>query len=337
MSAPSAARCAPAWDAEEQRLAEPVFAAIDACRMPRRSADGKAVVLRLGDAEWFRTGNAGGPPIVLARQLFNALGFDEDRLLAWRIEHKLVQALAIERYRSGVMPVTHGLARVAASRAARDRGLRRALGEMFPGGYYAKTALGDMSGGSPDSDRTDALVASAETGAAREVTQLTDEDAIVQERVAFDREYRVHSFEDRVVPTLSFLRYGGEIVGERDAPNAFVQSVLDALPDGLVGATMLGWDVARVAGGRFAIIEVNVAGHHRYYNPGFQCSGFFHVPGWGRLCMARLMHHLESARGMRIEIVADRPGWPENEFYADMDERRAWLRAAAAQTAGVTG
>ncbi|MEA2720294.1 MAG: hypothetical protein QOJ39_2158 [Candidatus Eremiobacteraeota bacterium] len=316
------------WSVDEVRLIEPLCASMDAVHLARRTADGTSVVLRLSEAERLRTGNAGGPNIVFVRHLYDALGFDEHRLLGWRLEHKLVQALVIEHYRPGAMPVTRGLARLRASALNGD--LRGALQAAFPGGHYAKTALGDSSGGPDGRDRTDDLVAAAEAVPARAVADLTGEETIVQERLPMEREYRVHSFEDRVVPTLSFLRYGGEIVGERDAPNAFVQSVLDAFPPALVSGTTLAWDIARTAEDRFAVIEMNVAGNHRYDNPGFQCSAFFHLRGWARLCVPRLLHDLSGARGMRFEIIADRPAWPEHEFYADIAERYASLRAIAA-------
>lgn len=292
--------------------------------MPRRTADGESVVLRLSEAERLRSGNAGGPAIVFMRQLYDVLGFDEHRLLEWRVEHKLVQALVVNHYRAGAMPVTRGLAHLRASSPHEQ--LRDALEAAFPDGYYAKTALGDSSGAPEGNDRTESLIEAAQSYAARPVTDLTGEETIVQERVPIEREYRVHSFEDRVVPALTFLRYGGEIVGERDAPNAFVQSVLDALPAALVSGTTLGWDVARTAQTRFAIIEMNVAGTHRFYNPGFQCSGFFHLRGLGLLCVARLLHHLNRDRGMSFEIVADRPDWRGNQFYADVAERYESLR-----------
>ncbi len=315
------------WDAGELRLVEPVCAAIDAVRVPRSTADGKAVVLRLSEAERLRSGNAGGSQIVFTRHLCAALGFDEHRLLDWRLEHKLVQALVVNRYRPGAMAVTRGLARLRGPAPRVE--LRSAIAAAFAGGFYAKTALGDSSGGDYGARRSEDVVDAAASQEPRAVTSLTAEESIVQELVPVEREYRVHSFEDRVVPALSFLRYGGEIVGERDAPNAFVQSVLDALPAALVSGTMLAWDVARTAAGRFAVIEMNVAGTHRFYNPGFQCSGFFHLPGWARLCVPRLLLHLEGERRMRFEIVADRPAWPEHDFYVDVAERYASLRDSA--------
>jgi hypothetical protein len=323
-----------AWGADELRLVEPLCARIDATRMPRRTADGASVVLRLSDAERLRSGNAGGPFIVFMRQLYDAIRFDEHRLLEWRLEHKLVQALVVNRYCPGAMPPTRGLARMRAS--VPEGELRGGLTAAFPAGYIAKPALGDSSGGPDGVDRTESLVAAAQAAqmralgdrtATRTLADLTADEAIVQERLAIDREYRVHSFEDRVVPTLSFLRWGGEIVGERDAPNAFVQSLLDALPAALVSGTTLGWDVARTAQGRFAVVETNVAGVHRFFNPGFQCSGYFHLSYWAPVCVPRLLHHLERDRGMRVEIVADRPGWPEHAAYATIAERYADLRA----------
>ena len=67
--------------------------------------------------------------------------------------------------------------------------------------------------------------------------RIEDEAWIVQEKVRIEKEYRVHSIEDRVIDDLTLLRYGtGDIPGERDAPNTFVQRLLDRLPGDLVVA-----------------------------------------------------------------------------------------------------
>jgi hypothetical protein len=134
------------------------------------------------------------------------------------------------------------------------------------------------------------------------------------------KEYRVHSLEDQVVEDLTFLRYGrGNIPGERDAPNAFVQSVLDRLPAGVVAGSLFGWDVALVRNGAFRIIEMNPTGVHPVHRPGFQCSGFFQDPDWGASLVARLLRFIERRRQVKILIRTDASAdCSEARFYADV-------------------
>ena len=123
---------------------------------------------------------------------------------------------------------------------------------------------------------------------------LTDEEFIVQERQDIRREYRVHTIEDRVIEDLTVHRHQGSVKpGERDGPNGYVQRMLDALPAGITSGSNLGWDVALLEDGSFAVIEVNIGGIHTVYNPGFHASGFFHHRVYGAIYSARLLLFLE--------------------------------------------
>lgn len=90
---------------------------------------------------------------------------------------------------------------------------------------------------------------------------------------------------------------------EKDAANQFVQSILDALPDGVVGQTIYGWDVGLKPYGSFVVFEANIAGIHLEFEPGFHFSGFFLNSSRGPLFAARLLLFLESAYGTTITIA----------------------------------
>jgi hypothetical protein len=243
---------------------------------------------------------------VLVRQLLLLLGFDERRHLPWRLEHKLVQALVMHSYLPGIMPATSGLNAFLVSEDPTS---------IHRGGYFVKTALGDSSGEA--TNRAEAIpLGLREQPAPR---SLLDEKHIVQERIPIAREYRVHSLEDVVIDDLTFRRYeGGSIPRERDAPNAFVQSVLDRLPDGIAGGSLLAWDIALTPDGSFIVIEVNFSGFHPVFNRGFHCSGYFHDPNWGACDTARLLNHVARTDQVEVLVRADAPEHPvENRFYAD--------------------
>lgn len=282
------------WSDLEIHQAAAIIAAIDSFTTPRHLADSiLAVRIAVSEINGLSDGVWGSFPVTFIRHLYRELGFDEHRVFNWRLEHKLIQALVLHHYAPGCIPATRGLA-------------------GWSGPVFLKPALGDSSG-----DRQPIL--------------LQDETFIVQERIPIAREYRVHTLEDRVVDDLTFHRYGkGDIPGERDAPNAFVQSVLDRLPNAIVAGSLCAWDIARTPQSGFLVIEVNFSGFHPVFNRGFQCSGWFHDSEWGALSTARLVRFLEDRCGIAVSIAADRPDLEiPNRFYAGVDRSRQLLRNGA--------
>jgi hypothetical protein len=315
----------PRWlQAELQQIAL-VTTAVDRCAVPRRRRRLTAPLeLSLSAAIPLLDGLGAGTRAVLVRQFLQGLGFDERRFLPWRLEHKLIQALVLQSYLPGLVPVTRGLH--ACVTGIERAALREFLNAEFPGGFLIKTALGEASGESRNGDRSEEVLRTLVEGTRTAVPRhLIDEEYIVQERVWIETEYRVHTLEDRVVEDLTFHRFGfGSIPGERDAPNAFVQSLLDRSPDGIVGGSLLAWDIALTHAGRFVIVEVNFSGYQPAYNPGFHCSGFYHDATWGACDTARLLNHVALLDGVDVIVHADAPDHPlENRFYADA---AAWQR-----------
>jgi amino acid adenylation domain-containing protein len=146
----------------------------------------------------------------------------------------------------------------------------------------------------------------------------------VQERIEIAREYRVHTLEDRVIPDLTFRRYAPEHtdVLERDDPNAFVQTLLDALPAAFVKDTLCGWDVALDTHGRWRVIECNYSGRHLHFKPGFHCSGFFQVPRWDSSSIVSLARFAAERHHLTIDVIPD-------TVMVD-DERAMYARVARA-------
>jgi hypothetical protein len=304
----------------EAELVAPLLRQIDLYAGPRRRAPiGGEIGLRLSDAIPLLPEIAATSRALITRQAVTAMGFDVRRLCPWRLEHKLLQAHVFRHYCPESIPDTCGLDRLM--QAVEPDGLRRALADRFPAGFVIKTALGDCSGSRID-ERTEAALAWMETGARYMpgAGTLLDEEFIVQQRECIRNEYRVHTVEDRVIEDLTVHRHEGTVSpGEREDPNRYVRGMLDRLPAGITAGSILGWDVARLDDGGFATIEVNIGGIHAVYNPGFHASGFFHHQHYGAIYSARLLLFLERAYNCRIQVIADAPDFPEeNYFYSEV-------------------
>lgn len=307
----------PQWNCEEVAQSGLWAREIEQFTLPRRRrVNGPVVRLTLSNAIPLLTGLAGNRRALAIRQLFHVFGFDEYRQLRWRLEHKLVQALILRHYCPKAIPVTHGLSKYRAVDRSR---FRRSLHEAFPDGFYIKAALSDSTGEREVCDRTHLILAAIESGqeSLRECA-ITEEDLIVQERVPMLKEYRVHSLEDRVIEDCTFRRYGrGNIPGERDAPNAYIQAILDRLPDALVAGSLYGWDVGLTANHEFRVIEANPSGIHPVYKPGFHCSGFYHDIEWGANITARLLRFIECADHVKVVVEPNTEEHPDlYKFYS---------------------
>jgi hypothetical protein len=304
----------------EDELAAPLIGQIDQFSGLRRRGpvDGD-LELRLSDAIQLLPQIAASSRALMLRQVLLALGFDERRLTAWRLEHKLAQAHVFRHYCPDSLPLTSGLDRLV--QAANPRDLRKLLSEGFPAGFVIKTTLGDTSG-NQILDRTEAALVWMESGGRYMpgAGRLTDEEFIVQELKNIRREYRVHTIEDRVIDDLTVHRHQGSVgPGERKGPNEYVQRVLDSMPAGITSGSNLGWDVALMQDGSFTAIEVNIGGMHTVYHPGFHSSGFYHHKHYGAIYSARLLLFLERTYRCRISVIADAPEYYDEQwFYSEV-------------------
>jgi hypothetical protein len=301
-------------------MISPLLAEIDAFAGPRRRPPLNCdLELALSAAIPLLNDLAASTRALPTRQLLRALNFDERRLGEWRLEHKLVQALVFRHYSPESLPVTCGFDDLV--QGVEARGFRDLLRARFPRGYVIKTALGDGSSNDCDA-RTEAALKWMESGA-RTVpvsNSPTDEEFIVQERLAIRHEYRVHTVEDRVIEDLTVRRHAGAVgPGERSGPNAYVQSILERLPAGITAGSILAWDVALTVSGSISVVEVNIGGIHTVHNPGFHSSGYYHHKHYGSVYTARLLKFIERTHDCRIGLIPDAPDYPvENAYYADV-------------------
>jgi len=260
---------------------------------------------------------------LIIRQLLAKFGFDEHRVFQWRLEHKLVQAVLLNHYAPGCVPVTCGLGRFV-SKA--EGNLRCSIEDAFPAGYVIKEALGHSSGERGVMDRTEEALASIGDCAIPE--RLWDEQWLLQQRIPIEKEYRVHSIEGDVIPDLTFHRFGsGNIPGERDGPNRYVSELLRKLPDAVVGGSLLAWDIALTPAGELVVIEVNFSGYHPVCGEGFQCSGYYQDVPWGASMIARLLRFVEDTDGVSIQLDINlKTPSRERDFYAEVIRWREMLR-----------
>jgi hypothetical protein len=316
------------WLQRDVEEAAAIAESIRAVDVPRRGPRQERITIRLSESGPFHKNLSSTYRAVPIRQLSHLMGLDEHRPFLWRLEHKLVQALVLDQLCPGHVAVTLGLGRYAAGIHKND--LRGKLHEEFTlWGFYLKPSMGDSSGERPVIDDSHVILKDIELGKIRlgNPVAITDEAWLLQRRLSIKNEYRVHSIEDRVIDNLTYNRYGrGDIPRERDAPNAYIQGVLDRLPAGFVGGSLLGWDVAWL-GDRFGIVEVNFCGFHPVFRRGYQCSGYYQDWEWGASMTARLLRFLERADGIRIDVEADdrqNPGW---WFYNKLSKWMPLLRA----------
>ncbi len=314
------------WIEAEIEEAGRLIAKIEGVSLPRQSPNPGKIVLRLSRATPFLIGMRSTFRALPVRQLSAILGFSENRVFEWRLDHKLVQALVLNHYLCGAIPVTCGLRRFAGYERG-DTVASRAAFE-FDGRYVIKAVLGHSSGEKGNFDIPPSIFGEAAHFNGSGPIRISDETFIIQERIPIEKEYRVHSIETDVVEDMTFHRFGtGNIPGERDRPNAFVQGLLNCLPSGIVNGSLLGWDVALTAGDEFQVVEVNFSGCHPVHLPGFHCSGFYQDVDWGASMIARLFRYLEEVRGLEIQVVADVPEQSaERDFYGEVNRWRDRFR-----------
>jgi hypothetical protein len=313
---------------DERAWLDDLAARIEAVRLPRRrprfATTVPALVFQDDPLRREVTGTVG---VYMVRALWHALGFNEHRKLSWRLEHKLVQARIFDRYLRGEFPASWGV------RALVRLGLGdRLLDGLFSRRLFAKEALGHLSGDYGEAEAThDVLPWLLDRGKPPPPGTPLEEEWLVQERIPVEREYRVHSLEDQVLPEMTFPRYGPcPEPADRDEVNAYVASVLARLPDALVGESLYAWDIARQPDGRWRVIEVNLAGFHPVFERGFQVSGFFQYHPHGPPLLTSLARQIEATYNVALKLSDDWAGEPNRHALYLRLFRHYWERPPVA-------
>lgn len=297
------------WNTSELTAIRPILNALEQETVGRNVGVRNTILeLSLSAASALANG-CPSPGAQLVRHVCAAMGFNESRLTNLRLEHKLVQALVLSRYCREAIPVTHGVG--SALEGVASSSARRFLSSQYPpSSVFIKRALNYGSAERKDADAREECLAALDKGEDVSVVEkgLEGEVYILQERVEIAKEFRIHTVEGNVAADLTYRRYrGGGTPSEREAVNAFVQEVLDRLPDALVSGVVAAWDVASTPEGQFRVVEVNVTGWHSVYVPGFHCSGYFQGR-WAAPAMAKLAVELERRYGVTFAILRPEEG-----------------------------
>lgn len=241
------------------------------------------------------------------RHILSKIGFDEKRVFDWRVEHKLVQALILQKYCGSAVPVSCGLNSLLLNCGYSS--LSQLLSVRHSSDLILKRTLGYNSDPDQSHELNRAIIIDAihcyESGNLPEVG-LEGERFIVQQRVPIESEYRVHTIEDKVIAGITY-RKGNRIngaSGDCAGANSFVRNMLDRLPNALVKDTLCGWDVVYTYNREWRIIEINYAGFHPVFEQGFHCSGYFQDLNWGFARTAELLHFIEKEYAVQITLMA---------------------------------
>jgi len=269
-------------------------------RLPRRHSLVEATIHvdRLAvDAAAIETSDTRAAAVV--RVILTALGFDEHRLLTLRLEQKW-PAYRIFAERCGMpMPRTSALS-VYVRASANPEELHRLLTADFGDDYVIKPVVGAGSGDNGTYDhRADLQMVFREPAG-------TVETHIVQESVRLLRELRIHTIEDRLMPGLTFPRYGRDAVDAKtlDAVERFAAGQLDALPNELIFDSLYGWDIAQTPAG-WTVIEINPTGFHPVWCRGYQTTGFVQEGSDAIANLALLIDAIQTLYAVPIHLAND--------------------------------
>lgn len=275
-------------------------------------------VITTTDADRLSKNLSDCPGALMVRRVLEHLQYDENLPFRWKMDHKLIQYLVLANYIPELLPKTTGL--IYAYHQANEKPLKQYLTEMWQGGFVVKCSRGS------NSERTAVLESSATMLNSPHATVLMktglppvpldrvftlydgnpeSEAFVVQEKIDFNREFRVHTFDRSIIPSLTVCGFGGTALGrarrdEQVYVETVVEDALKRLPDGLCSNLLSGWDVGMDASGRVHIFEINYTGNfppcraglqcdgssydaqlsirenHPVCRPGFQCSGILH-------------------------------------------------------------
>jgi hypothetical protein len=237
------------------------------------------------------------------RYMMQRIGLNESRLTGLRLEHKLLHNILLRNYCPDAFPTSVGLSEALENGAGEDPADR--LAKIFPEGFCIKAALGAGSPRGVVDSRNLSILAEIRSGQLllNSSNTVLEEKWIVQARIDVDVEYRVHTLEDRVISRLTYRYRNTDLELHRAQAEAFVVGVLRRLPAGLIKDSFCGWDIALTKDNRFMVIEINYAGLHTVYRPGYQCSGSLENGPKSPANFALLVAHVQREYGLDVRCL----------------------------------
>jgi hypothetical protein len=250
------------------------------------------------------SGNIGA---LFVRFLLRQLNLDESHVFRWRLEDKFRQYQIIDYYSTNSMPETIALSEILFE----IDGINKAT-DLCNNGFFLKSNFGFGSGRNYSYDKTDDLNRIAQL---YQFQENIGEQWILQRKLVFNEEFRIHTFGRDVIYGLSFLTEGKTPVRFREA-EIFLIDTLKKLPNTLLNGTLIGWDIGITDNDDFIIIEANITGFHPIYYRGFQTSGFFGDNLYGPILCACLNNYFKYKYNVGIGSI-DNALLASNMFFQD--------------------
>lgn len=250
------------------------------------------------------SGNIGA---FLIRSILHQLNIDEHHVLRWRLENKYRQYQIINHYFPQAIAQTFSFAQLL----NQHNGVQT-IRELCEDGFFVKSTLGHRSGIKKNFDRTSEL---------DEILQFYPrgsgelETWMIQKRINFQFEFRVHTFGRDLLHGLTFIMEGDNSLLSIHAED-FVKAVSAKLPDAILQDTLIGWDIGLTGMGECYVIETNITGYHPDFHRGFQSSGYFGDPDYGPIMCAVLNAYFKNTYNLSIEGIDEKLS-SSNEFYKE--------------------
>lgn len=239
---------------------------------------------------------SGGVGAFFVRSILSLMHINEHHVFKWHLENKYMQYLIFNHYCPGCMPTTYSLSAIL-----NKNNSNTVISSLFKHGYFLKATLGHGSGRTNSFDRTsgyDRIIASYQ------LKGDFDEEWIVQKKVKLSYEYRIHTFDKKILYGLTF-NVGKPNSGSYNEVEAFLKGFLDHVPESLFWGTLIGWDIGLDQTGSYYIIEANFTGFHPEYRRGFQTTGFVEDNSYGPICCALLNWHWKYNYGTFIDSISN--------------------------------
>lgn len=258
---------------------------------------------------------SGGISAFLVRAILRALKIDEHHVFRWRLENKYWQYQILNHYIPGCMAETFSLSQLIEESA----GIQR-IKELCNNGFFVKATLGDGSGRANTFDRTEEL---DEIILSHSISYENEEKWILQKKLNFTKEFRIHTFNRDLISGLT-IEMSGQYLSDNHDAEQFVKRILERLPDTILQGTLIGWDIGITDTNElFYIIEANITGFHPEFNRGFQTSGYFADRTYAPIICAWLHNYFRvkfhiSIGGIDNILVTNYPFFNDFMFYTSL-------------------